>query len=69
MASGGVQRCDTGAVPNLTEICDYRRRAFEFISQAIKCEETRENESLAESLYKVMFTLILVHVLKCKINT
>ena len=35
------------------EICDYRRRGFEFISQAIQCEESGENESFAQSLYKV----------------
>ena len=35
------------------ELCDYRRRAFEFISQAIQCEETGDNESLAQSLYRV----------------
>ena len=35
------------------EISDYRRRAFEFISQAIQCEETGENEKFAQSLYKV----------------
>ena len=35
------------------EICDYRRRAFEFISQAIQCEETGENKDFALSLYKV----------------
>ena len=35
------------------ELCDYRRRAFEFISQAIKCEETGDNENLAQSLYRV----------------
>ena len=35
------------------EICDYRRRGFEFISQAIQCEESGENENFAQSLYKV----------------
>ena len=39
------------------ELCDYRRRAFEFISQAIKCEETGDNESLAQSLYRVIIKL------------
>ncbi len=35
------------------ELCDYRRRAFEFISQAIQCEENGDNENLAQSLYRV----------------
>ena len=35
------------------ELCDYRRRAFEFISQAIQCEETGKNEKFAQSLYQV----------------
>ena len=35
------------------EISDFRRRAFEFISQAIQCEETGKNEKFAQSLYQV----------------
>jgi hypothetical protein len=37
----------------IQELCEYRRRAFEFISQAIQCEETGDNQSLAQSLYRV----------------
>jgi hypothetical protein len=37
----------------IQELFEYRRRAFEFISQAIQCEETGDNQSLAQSLYRV----------------
>ena len=40
------------------ELCDYRRRAFEFISQAIQCEENGDNENLAQSLYRVNHEII-----------
>ena len=46
-----------GDMAKYEELCDYRRRAFEFISQAIKCEETGDNESLAQSLYRVIIKL------------
>ena len=54
---------DTGDMAKYAELCDYRRRAFEFISQAIQCEETGENENLAQSLYRVRITFKLIGIL------
>ena len=54
---------DTGDMAKYTELCDYRRRAFEFISQAIQCEETGENENLAQSLYRVRVELKLIGII------
>ena len=54
---------DTGDMAKYAELCDYRRRAFEFISQAIQCEETGENENLAQSLYRVSVALKLIGIM------
>ena len=54
---------DTGDMAKYAELCDYRRRAFEFISQAIQCEETGENENLAQSLYRVRIELKLIGIM------
>ena len=54
---------DTGDMAKYAELCDYRRRAFKFISQAIQCEETGENENLAQSLYRVRIELKLIGIM------
>ena len=54
---------DTGDMAKYAELCDYRRRAFEFISQAIQCEETGENENLAQSLYRVRIAFKLIGIM------
>ena len=53
-----TQRDYNSDMEKYEELCDYRRRAFEFISQALKCEETGDSQNLAESLYRVIKLIV-----------